>query len=247
MLYSGVLMKLGAYGILRIGIYLMPSAAGELSWLLMTLAAITVIYGAVGTMLQKDFKQMHVYSSITFSGLIIFVLMLMNKTALTGAVLLMISHGLVSALLFALSEMIMKWHKTGLISEMTGLLRLRPFLAGCYVFAILALAGLPGLSGSFAGVFQQPDKLSMILSIVIFSFFFPMAVWMIFRIARVIFVPFKNAEIKQPEETGWQHRTALIILILPVMAFVASPNWFSSGFAASIQQILIRIAAMSQL
>jgi len=247
MLYSGVLMKLGAYGILRIAIYLMPSAAGELSWLLLPLAAITVIYGAVGTMLQKDMKQMIIYSSITCSGLILFALMLMNKAALSGAVLLMLFHGLLSALLFALSGMIISRYKTGLLNDQKGLLKTIPFLSVCYIFAILALAGLPGLSGSFAGVFQQPDVLSRILSIVIFSFFFPMAAWMIFRIAKVLIVPDQNTVFKHRGETGWHDRTSVIILIMPVIAFVVFPIWFSSGFDASIQQIINKIVAISPL
>ena len=101
-LYTGVLMKLGAYGILRVAIYLMPYAAAELSWLFMILAAITVIYGITGLILKKDKRDKHAFTSIIFSGLVLFAIMTLNKTAINVAIVLMIIHGIADLFIYHL-------------------------------------------------------------------------------------------------------------------------------------------------
>ena len=101
-LYTGVLMKLGAYGILRVAIYLMPYAAAELSWLFMILAAITVIYGITVLIQKKGLKNKHAFISVIFSGLVLFAIMTLNKTAINVAVVLMIIHGIADVLIYHL-------------------------------------------------------------------------------------------------------------------------------------------------
>lgn len=101
-LYTGVMMKLGVYGILRVAVFLMPDAAAELSLLFMIMAAITVIYGITGLVLKKDLRDKHVFTSVIFSGVVLFAIMTLNKTAITIAVILMIFHGIADIFIYHL-------------------------------------------------------------------------------------------------------------------------------------------------
>ena len=150
MLHAGVLMKLGGYGCFRVAMYLMPWAATELSWIFLILTGISVVYGAFSACVQTDLKYINAYSSVSHCGLVLFALLMWNTTAMTGAVLQMLSHGLMTALFFALIGMIYGRTHTRDIREMGGLMKIMPFLSACYVIAGLASLGLPGLSGFVA-------------------------------------------------------------------------------------------------
>ena len=106
MLHAGVLMKLGGYGCFRVAMYLMPQATQELSWIFLILTGISVVYGAFSACVQKDLKYINAYSSVSHCGLVLFALLMWNTTAMTGAILQMLSHGLMTALFFALIGMI---------------------------------------------------------------------------------------------------------------------------------------------
>lgn len=106
MLHAGVLMKLGGYGCFRIAMYLMPEAANQLGWIFLILTSISVVYGAFSACVQTDLKYINAYSSVSHCGLVLFAILMMNHVAATGAVLQMLSHGLMTALFFALIGMI---------------------------------------------------------------------------------------------------------------------------------------------
>src|SRR5574344_1735916 len=163
MLHAGVLMKLGGYGCFRIAIYLMPHAAMQLGWIFMILTGISVVYGAFAACVKTDLKYINAYSSVSHCGLVLFAILMLNQTAMSGAVMQMLSHGLMTALFFALIGMIYGRTHTRLIGDMGGLMRIMPFLAVCYVIAGLVNLGLPGFSGFvaemtiFVGAFDNPD------------------------------------------------------------------------------------------
>jgi len=165
MLHAGVLMKLGGYGCLKVAIGLMPAGVNEWVTVFLVLTATGVIYGAFATILQKDLKYINAYSSVSHCGLVLFAILMLNQTAINGAVLQMISHGLMTALFFALIGMLYGRTKTRIVDEMGGLMKVMPFLSVCYVIAGLASLGLPGLSGFvaemtiFVGSFQHTDTL----------------------------------------------------------------------------------------
>ena len=172
MLHAGVLMKLGGYGCFRVAMYLMPWAATELSWIFLILTGISVVYGAFSACVQTDLKYIKAYYSVIHCGLVLFALLMWNTTAMTGAVLQMLSHGLMTALFFALIGMIYGRTHTRDIREMGGLMKIMPFLSACYVIAGLASLGLPGLSGFvaemtvFVGSFQWSDPFHRVFTIV---------------------------------------------------------------------------------
>mgnify|MGYP000794854864 CR=1 FL=1 len=171
MLHAGVLMKLGGYGCFRVAIYLMPQAANELAWIFLILTGISVVYGAFSACVQNDLKYINAYSSVSHCGLVLFAILMLNTTAMTGAIMQMLSHGLMTALFFALIGMIYGRTHTRDIREMGGLMRIMPYLSVCYVIAGMASLGLPGLSGFvaemtiFVGSFQHADMFHRVFTI----------------------------------------------------------------------------------
>ena len=163
MLHAGVLMKLGGYGCFRVAMYLLPDAANELAWIFLILTTISVVYGAFSACVQTDLKYINAYSSVSHCGLVLFALLMMTKTSCTGAILQMLSHGLMTALFFALIGMIYGRTHTRDIRYLDGLMKIMPFLAVGYVVAGLANLGLPGFSGFiaemtiFVGSFENVD------------------------------------------------------------------------------------------
>ena len=121
MLHAGVLMKLGGYGCFRIAIFLLPAAAQELAWIFIILTGISIVYGAFSACVQTDLKYINAYSSVSHCGMVLFAILMLNSTAMTGGILQMLSHGLMTALFFALIGMIYGRTHTRDIREMGGI------------------------------------------------------------------------------------------------------------------------------
>jgi NADH-quinone oxidoreductase subunit M len=163
MLLAGVVMKLGAYGCLRVGIWLFPhgldpwgfSLLGLGSWrdVFALLAVIGIVYGALVALAQTDFKFVIGYSSVSHMGFVLLGLMTLNQIGVTGAVLQMFSHGIIAGLLFAIVGRIVyeRTHTRQLAElETMHLGRRLPFAAWAFVIAGMASMGLPGFSGFVA-------------------------------------------------------------------------------------------------
>ncbi|MBI1842434.1 MAG: NADH-quinone oxidoreductase subunit M [Verrucomicrobia bacterium] len=150
MLLAGVVMKLGAYGALRVAITLFP--AGALAWrdALGALAVVGIVYGAVVALTQRDFKFVIGYSSVSHMGFVLLGLASLTTIGLSGAVLQMFSHGIIGGLLFAVvGRMVYDRTHTRDLDELSrlDLARVWPFAAGAFVLAALASMGVPGFSG----------------------------------------------------------------------------------------------------
>ena len=165
MLLAGVVMKLGAYGCLRVAMMLFPRGMdawgfhvlGFGSWrdVFAVLALIGIVYGATVALVQKDFKFVIGYSSVSHMGFVLLGLMTLNQIGLSGAVLQMYSHGIIAGLLFAVvGRMVYDRTHTRLLSELgpMHLARLIPFAAVTFVVACMASIGLPGFSGFVAEI-----------------------------------------------------------------------------------------------
>jgi NADH-quinone oxidoreductase subunit M len=163
MLLAGVVMKLGAYGCLRVGISLFPhgldpwgfSFIGIGSWrdVFALLAVIGIVYGALVALVQTDFKFVIGYSSVSHMGFVMLGLVTLNQIGMTGAVLQMFSHGIIAGLLFAIVGRIVyeRTHTRQLAElEKMHLSRRLPFAAWAFVVAGMASMGLPGFSGFVA-------------------------------------------------------------------------------------------------
>jgi NADH-quinone oxidoreductase subunit M len=249
MLHAGVLMKLGGYGCFRVAMFLMPEAADEMAWIFIILTTISVVYGAFGAIVQKDLKYINAYSSVSHCGLVLFAVLMMNKTAMTGAIIQMISHGLMTALFFALIGMIYGRTHTRLIHEMGGLMKVIPFLGVMYVIAGLASLGLPGLSGFvaemtiFFGAFQHPDLFHRVVTIIAVSSIVITAVYILRVVGTLLLGPIKNEHFNHLEDGTWFERVSTITLITAVAAIGIAPYWISTMIGNSMQPIVDKILA----
>ena len=232
MLHAGVLMKLGGYGCFRIAIYLMPFAANEIGWIFLTLTGISIVYGAFSACVQTDLKYINAYSSVSHCGMVLFAILMFNQTAMTGAVLQMLSHGLMTALFFALIGMIYGRTHTRDIREMGGMMHIMPYLGVGYVIAGLASLGLPGLSGFvaemtiFFGSYQHPDMFHRVLTIAGASSIVITAVYILRVVGKLLFGEVQNEHHRELTDASWDERVATAILIVCVAIIGCFPNFF---------------------
>ncbi len=147
MVLAGVLAKLGTYGIIRFDLNLFPQASRDLAPVLLTLAVIAILYGAVVACAQRDMKRLLAYSSLAQIGFIALGTFAFTTQGLTGGVLLMVNHGLITAALFLLVGWIYERRRTWQVNELRGLQAPAPVLAATFTIAMLASIGLPGLNG----------------------------------------------------------------------------------------------------
>ena len=251
MLHAGVLMKLGGYGAFRVAIFLMPDAAKEFSWIFIILTSISVVYGAFGAIVQKDLKYINAYSSVSHCGLVLFAVLMMNQTALNGAVIQMISHGLMTALFFALIGMLYGRTHTRMINEMGGLMKVIPFLSVCYVIAGLASLGLPGLSGFvaemtiFVGAFQHQELFYRVVTILAVSSIVITAVYILRVVAVLLLGPTTNEHFEHLPDAKWFEKVSVVTLISSVAAIGLAPYWLSSMIGVSLQPIVDKLIAIN--
>jgi NADH-quinone oxidoreductase subunit M len=149
---AGVLLKMGTYGMLRFGVYLFPQAAIWAKPVLLTLAVIGILYGAIAATMQKDLKRLVAYSSVAHLGFIVLGTFAMTTQAITGGVMQMVNHGVSTGALFLLVGMIYERRHTRQISELGGIQAVAPIFAGFFMIVMLSSIGLPGLNG-FVGEF----------------------------------------------------------------------------------------------
>ena len=149
---AGVLLKMGTYGFLRFGVYLFPQAAMWARPVLLTLAVIGVIYGAIAATMQSDLKRLVAYSSVAHLGFIVLGTFALSSQAVTGAVIQMVNHGVSTGALFLLVGMIYERRHTREIAELRGIQHVAPIFAGVFTVVMLSSIGLPGLNG-FVGEF----------------------------------------------------------------------------------------------
>jgi len=150
MFHAGVLMKLGAFAALRVGIMLLPQGAQTWQWLIMLFAAVAVVYGAYIAFVQKDLKYMIGFSSVSHMGLVMLGFSTLNQTGLTGAGVQMFSHGVMTALFFAITGMIYDRSHTRQIPELGGMSKIMPFATIGFIIGGLVSMGMPGFSGFVA-------------------------------------------------------------------------------------------------
>ncbi|MPZ22378.1 MAG: NADH-quinone oxidoreductase subunit M [Dehalococcoidia bacterium] len=158
---AGALLKMGGYGILRICIAILPAQADDWAVIMATFGAINVIYGAVLTLRQTDLKRLIAYSSVSHMGYVLIGAAALGEVGLTGAALMMVTHGLITGLLFVMVGLVYERTHTRDIGQMRGLATRMPFLASAMMFAGLAALGLPSMAGFvaeftvFIGAFER--------------------------------------------------------------------------------------------
>ena len=158
MFHAGVLMKLGAFAALRVGIMLLPEGAKHWSWLIMLCAAVAVVYGAFIAFVQTDFKYVIGFSSVSHMGLVMLGLSTLSREGLTGAGVQMFSHGVMTALFFAVVGMVYDRAHTRQIPELGGMAKIMPWPAVGFIIGSLVSMGMPGFSGFIAEFPDLPGR-----------------------------------------------------------------------------------------
>lgn len=228
MFLAGISMKLGGYGCLRVATFLMPDAAHAYSWIIILLATIAIIYGAFATMMQKDLKYINAYSSVSHCGFVLLGIGMLTKTAINGAVLQMVSHGLMTALFFAAIGMIYNRTHTRDVAKLGGLLKVTPFISTVFVIAGFASLGLPGLSGFvaemtiFMGSWQNPDTMYRLATILACASIVVTAVYILRAAGRTVMGPISNNYTKLTDAT-WNEKLAAGLLITGILLIGIAP------------------------
>lgn len=247
MLHAGVLMKLGGYGCFRVAMYLMPEGAAQWGNFFLVLTTISVVYGAFSAVVQTDLKYINAYSSVSHCGLVLFALLMMTRTSCTGAILQMLSHGLMTALFFALIGMIYGRTHTRDIRQLRGLMRIMPFLSVGYVIAGLANLGLPGLSGFvaemtvFVGSFEHPDTFHRTCTLIATMSIVITAVYILRVVGRILYGTCTNEEHLKLTDATWDERFAVICLIAAVAGLGIAPLWMSNLISESVAPVIAQL------
>ena len=151
-LLAGVLLKMGGYGILRLLFTLMPDVGADADLALAIIGAVSIVYGAIVTMRQTDLKRLIAYSSVSHMGFVLLGVSALGVTGMSGAALQLVTHGLITGMLFVMVGLIYDRTHTRQIGEMRGLIHYMPLLGAGLVFAGLAGLGLPALAGFVAEI-----------------------------------------------------------------------------------------------
>ena len=168
MLHAGILLKIGAYGIIRFGMGIFPEQFQSLAVLIAVLGVVNLLYGAFLALIQTDFKMVLAYSSISHMGIVLIGLGAMNEAGIQGAIFQVVSHGLIAALLFFLVGVFYERLDTSIIRNLGGLAKGMPITAGFLLAGAMASLGMPGMSGfvsefmAFLGLFKEMPVLAAV-------------------------------------------------------------------------------------
>jgi len=215
MVHSAVLLKMGAYGLLRYGILLFPEQAKAGAMALAVLGLVNLLYGAWLAFRQQDFKLVLAYSSISHMGIVLLGIAAMNEIGMQGAIVQMVSHGLISALLFLIVGTLYERTETTELSQLGGLARSMPFLSGVLLVAAFALAGVPGLSGFIGELLALLGVMENIKAIAIIA-----AVGIVLTAAYVMRSVLRITFGNQPEQLAAK-KDARLIEALPMIVLLS--------------------------
>ncbi len=251
---AGVLLKIGTYGFLRFNIPMLPDAAAQLTPLLLWLAVIGILYGALVALAQTDMKRLIAYSSVSHLGFCMLGLFALNRLGVQGGTLQMVNHGVSTGALFALVGMLYERYHTREIRAYGGMARKTPWLAFFFVlftFSSIGLPGTNGFSGEFPlllGMFQTawtaPGAWSgqFLVIAVLAVFGVVLGAWyMLWLVQRVFFGPVKEPAANHDDhhavrDLSWREVAALVPLAVFVFWIGLWPNFFLERMAPTLDR-----------
>jgi NADH-quinone oxidoreductase subunit M len=241
---AGVLLKMGCYAFLRFSLPMFPHAAEQAFPIIMTLAVIGIVYGAMVALLQPDMKRLVAFSSVSHMGFVMLGLYAFNNVGVTGSVLQMINHGLSTGALFILVGYIYHRRHTRLISEYGGLWSIMPTFAALFLMITLSSIGLPGTNGFVGeflillGAFRAHPLAGGIgvLGVVLG------AAYMLTLYKHVFFGPVKNAVNKTLEDLSVREILALAPIVVLCFWIGLYPKPFLDRIEPTTQMLLGRLA-----
>lgn len=250
MFLAGISMKLGGYGCLRVATYLMPDAAQYYSPWIILLAAIAILYGAFATMMQTDLKYINAYSSVSHCGFVLLGIGVLTKTGIAGAVIQMVSHGLMTALFFAMIGMVYERTHTRDVAKMGGLLKSIPFISTLFVIVGLCSLGLPGFSGFvaemmvFMGAWENGDKLYRIATIAATASIVVTAVYILNVVGKVIMGPVGHDGLLAYQDARWNEKLAAVLLVAGILLIGFAPFLINHLIGPGTDSIMEKLATI---
>ena len=242
-LLAGILLKVGAYGLIRFNMTLFPDASKHFATAVSVLAVIGIIYGAVCAMTQRDVKRLVAYSSVSHLGFVVLGLFAFTEQAVSGGVLQMVNHGLATGALFLLVGMLYERTHTLRLDEMGGLAGVMPWLLGFFLFAVFASVGLPGLNsfvGEFlviVGTFAVSHWLGVAASIAVVLG----AIYLLWSYQRVAYGPVHEEHRGLPDVSARE-----VAVLAPVMAlllvFGVYPKLLTAAIDPATKQVVEHVA-----
>ena len=237
---AGVLLKMGTYGFIRFCIPLFPDAAKEYVPLIMVLATIGIVYGALVSITQKDLKKLVAYSSVSHLGFVMLGLFAFNPTGMTGGVLQMINHGLSTGALFFLVGVIYERRHTRMIADFGGLARIMPMYWTIFMIVALSSLGLPGLNG-FIGEFMillGAFQANQVFAIISASGVILAAVYLLWMFRRTMYGPVDNPENKDLKDLNLREWLVFIPLVIPIVWIGVYPYPFLIRISPAVEKVI---------
>jgi len=237
---AGVLLKMGAYGLLRFCLPLFPNATREFTPWIVALALISIIYGALVSLVQPDAKKLVAYSSVSHMGFVVLGILALNVVGMEGAILQMVNHGVSTGGLFLLVGMLYDRRHTHLIREFGGLATPLPVLSSFFLFVVLSSLGLPLLNnfvGEFlvlVGVFRVNPWQAAIaaLGIVLCAWYL---LWMV---QRVVFGQITDEKNRTLPDASHRERAILLAVAVAILWLGIASPLFTRRMEATAQHIL---------
>jgi NADH-quinone oxidoreductase subunit M len=231
---------MGTYGFLRFVLPFFPDATAKYAGLLIALAVIGVVYGALVAWVQPDMKKLVAYSSVSHLGFCVLGIFALNQTSIEGSILQMVNHGLSTGALFLCVGVIYERRHTRLLADYGGLAKTMPIFATFFIIAMLSSVGLPGLNGFIgeflilAGSFQTSPRWTIVAATgVILA-----AIYLLWLIQRVFFGPITKDENGNVPEIAWNEIAALVPLVILMVWIGVRPNTFLRKMTPSVKQLL---------
>ncbi|MEW6322390.1 MAG: NADH-quinone oxidoreductase subunit M [Acidobacteriota bacterium] len=242
---AGVMLKMGAYGLVRFSFPLFPEAAAYFAPVLATLSVIAIVYGALVAMVQPDMKKLVAYSSVSHMGFVVLGIAAMNVNGMQGAVFQMLAHGISTGALFCLVGMLSDRRHTRLIAEFGGLKHVMPRLTAAFLVITLASVGLPGLNGFVGeflimlGAFRWDPRFVVVAGLgVILS-----AVYMLWMVQRVYYGEVTNDENKGLPDLSVREWAVIGPLCALAIVMGVYPNAFLKPMEPAVARIVERVEA----
>jgi NADH-quinone oxidoreductase subunit M len=238
---AGVLLKLGGYGFLRFSLPMFPEASGQLTWLIFTLSAIAVIYTSLVALVQADMKKLIAYSSVAHMAIVTIGLYAFNRQGIEGAMIMMLSHGLVSGALFLCVGVIYDRLHTREIARYGGLSINMPRYAMLFLLFTMASIGLPGTSGfvaefmSLMGTYQISTWTALLCTTSIILG----AAYMLYLYRRVAYGEIKSEEVRDMSDLSSRE----LWLLAPVAAVVLWMGVYPESFLAPMRKDVTTLLA----
>ena len=242
MIHAGILLKIGAYGLIRFNIGLFPDQAENFSVLLAVLGVINLLYGAFLALVQSDFKMVLAYSSVSHMGIVLIGLGSLNEAGIQGAIFQMISHGLIAALLFFLVGIFYERTKTSEIPNLGGMAKAMPLTAGFLLVGVMASLGLPGMSGfvsefmAFLGLFKEMPWLAAVGAIGIIM----TAVYLLRAVLGVTYGK-PNREWAGVVDLRKIESIPVIVLTALIVAIGVYPNLLGGPLQETLELIMLKV------